>query len=66
MGVVKSITGEYTPTCNDCGIALCWDITSDDYEKDKVFWDNWKCKECNEYWMGSLKHFRANEGEEHE
>jgi len=36
-----------TPTCNECGIALCWDLSIVEYEEDKDFWDDWVCEVCN-------------------
>lgn len=42
----KSLDG-YTPHCESCGVALCWDISLYDYLEAKVFWDNWECKDCN-------------------
>ena len=49
MGVIKTnstILGGLTPACNDCGIAMCWDISEEDYDSDKSFWDKWLCKDC--------------------
>lgn len=39
-------TGAVTPTCNDCGISLCWDIARIEYLEAKAFWDAWRCQEC--------------------
>ena len=50
MGVTVSrgtMPGGCTPICNDCGICLCWDISDEEYEEDRLFWDSWICKECN-------------------
>jgi hypothetical protein len=49
MAVVASTTFEcgYTPVCDDCGIFLCWDISDEEYERDRAFWDSWRCKSCN-------------------
>lgn len=50
MGVVKlksTLSGGVTPICNECGVALCWDISNEEYDHEKSFWDNWKCKDCN-------------------
>jgi hypothetical protein len=49
MGVVPSNLKDptfLTPICNDCGICLCWDISVDEYEANKDFWDNWRCTQC--------------------
>lgn len=51
MGVSKhggTMPGGVTPTCNDCGVCLCWDISEQEYQERKTFWDNWKCKDCKE------------------
>ena len=42
-----TMPGAVTPICNDCMIALCYDIPVGEYEKRKAFWDNWICQECN-------------------
>lgn len=41
------MAGGLTPICNECGVSLCWDIATDEYEEDSEFWDAWKCQECN-------------------
>lgn len=66
MGVVasKQYPGEaYTPICNDCGVQLCWDISSLEYQDMKAFWDAWKCQHCNPGARGSKKEFRTNRQE---
>jgi len=49
MGVVpsKMFSGALTPVCNNCGISHCNDITQNEYEEMKNFWDNWECDVCN-------------------
>lgn len=42
-----TMPGGVTPICNTCGIALCWDISSDDYDERPAFWDAWLCQDCN-------------------
>ncbi len=42
-----TLPGGVTPTCNDCGISLCWDIPRTQYLEAKGFWDEWKCQDCN-------------------
>jgi hypothetical protein len=50
MGVTihgGTMTGGVTPTCNACGVALCWDIPRVEHLEAKAFWDAWKCQDCN-------------------
>jgi hypothetical protein len=49
----------YTPVCDSCGIALCYDISEEEYQENKSFWDNWQCKECNPNYKGALKRFKG-------
>jgi hypothetical protein len=42
-----TMTGGVTPTCDECGVALCWDISRTDYLAAKAFWDAWRCQDCN-------------------
>lgn len=42
-----TMPGGVTPTCNDCGVALCWDISDEQYAEAKEFWDAWVCQDCN-------------------
>lgn len=49
MGVTRTastLPDGWTPICNDCGVALCWDISEYDYNERPAFWDAWLCKEC--------------------
>jgi hypothetical protein len=58
MGVAyNDFLGGYTPTCNECGIALCWDISPEEYEDRTEFWDEWRCKECDPKAIGSRKRY---------
>lgn len=41
-----TLVGALTPICNECCIALCWDISEEEYEERKLFWDAWTCDEC--------------------
>lgn len=53
MGVAvlnSTMKGGYTPICEKCGVALCWDISEEEYKERLKFWDNWICKECKEYY----------------
>jgi hypothetical protein len=43
----STIPGGVTPICNDCGVALCWDISDEEYAARPKFWDNWICRDCN-------------------
>lgn len=50
MGLTKTrstIPGGYTPICNQCGISLCWDISEEEGDCARVFWDEWVCADCN-------------------
>lgn len=63
MGVCvtnSTMLGAVTPTCNSCGVSLCWDIGEDEYNEAKNFWDNWCCKECCGGRAMSLKAFMRN------
>ena len=62
MGVTVSastLPGGKTPICNDCGIALCWDIADEEYLEAAVFWDAWICQDCNGGVRLSLKDWNA-------
>ncbi len=61
MGVERSKSGMggYTPRCNSCGIALCWDISDLEYAELTDFWDAWKCKACNPDAIGARKRYIA-------
>ncbi len=59
MGVIEKY-GEAQPICNDCGVALCWSVSSEQYEEDKDFWDSWKCEDCNPKSSGSYIKFKVN------
>jgi hypothetical protein len=54
--------GGVTPCCNDCGIALCWDISEDQYHEEKSFWDDWICQDCNGGERMSLRDYRIRHG----
>lgn len=58
----STVPGGYTPTCNSCGVALCWDISNEEYAEAKEFWDNWTCRDCNPDYEGALKRFLAQQG----
>ena len=62
MGVTPSSMfpeEEVTPTCNECGVSLCWDISLLEYVEDYEFWESWTCRDCNPNYEGALKRFRA-------
>lgn len=66
MGVTKTystLEEGLTPICNECGVALCWDIHILEYEDDKGFWDEWKCKCCNPQYEGALTRWRIEQHE---
>ena len=56
----STMPGGVTPACNDCGVNLCWDISEEDYNEEKSFWDNWICKDCNGGTSMSLKSWKEN------
>ena len=52
MGITvlpSTMDGGYTPICNECGVALCWDITKIEYQDRPEFWEQWICKDCKNY-----------------
>ena len=49
---------DYQPRCCDCGIALCWSISIEEYEQYQKFWDHWKCKFCCANYIGQYKNFK--------
>jgi hypothetical protein len=53
-------TGGITPMCDDCGVALCWDIDELEYLENKGFWDDWICQDCNGGIPLSLKQWIKN------
>ena len=60
MGVTyNTFLGGYTPMCDDCGVALCWDIGPDEYEAERGFWDTWRCRDCNPDYLGARKRWVA-------
>lgn len=49
MGVIVTETtldGGLTPICSSCGLALCWDISLEEYKEKPQFWEDWICKYC--------------------
>lgn len=65
MGVgllVSTMPGAVTPMCNECGVALCWDVEESEYKQEKDFWDAWKCEVCNGGRPLSLKAWRVKNG----
>lgn len=42
-----TMPGAVTPTCDQCGVRLCWDISDEQYQFEKLFWDAWVCEDCN-------------------
>lgn len=57
----STIIGGYTPVCSECGIALCWDISEQEYEDEQEFWDAWKCSACNPEAEGSRKRWKKEQ-----
>ncbi len=62
VGILPStMPGALTPMCGECGVALCYDISEEEYQEAKEFWNNWQCKECNPNYKGSLKKFKETQ-----
>lgn len=60
MGVTvtnSTMPGAMTPICEECGVALCWDIAQEEYDQAPGFWDAWKCRDCNPNYRGSLQRY---------
>jgi hypothetical protein len=56
MGIVfDSGLNGYQPICDDCGIALCYDINKFEYLDHKEFWDNWVCDRCNPNYLRAYR-----------
>ncbi len=65
MGITVSkstIPGGVTPICDKCGVSLCWDISDDEYQADRPFWDAWICQDCNGGVPLSRKAYRQSTG----
>lgn len=54
-----TMPGGITPMCNECGIALCWDLSAEEYAEDAEFWDSWRCQDCNGGKPMSRKEWRS-------
>jgi hypothetical protein len=61
MAVLESVLGGFTPLCNECGISICWDISPEEYEAAKAFWDDYCCKTCNPDYKGALQRFMQSQ-----
>lgn len=48
MGARLLNDGSIQPICNDCGIALCWGLSEEEYDDRKQFWDDWCCRSCRQ------------------
>lgn len=62
MGVQETVSG-YQPICSDCGIALCWELSLEEYIRCQEFWDKWTCSECNPNYQGALARWLSNHKE---
>ncbi len=58
----STLEGGVTPTCGSCGIALCFDISEEEYREQKGFWDNWQCGHCNPNARGAQKRWLMERG----
>jgi len=49
MGVSRfasTMSGALTPVCNNCGVALEFDVAEEEYEQNPKYWDSWVCPDC--------------------
>lgn len=60
---VSGITplGGVIPICSDCGIRLCWELSEQEYEERKEYWDNWKCEVCDEHYFADWRKNHRNQ-----
>lgn len=47
--------------CNNCGVALCWDISQEEYEEAAEFWDKWTCRDCNPNYKGAYERWKEHQ-----
>lgn len=69
MAVCKTpstIPGGWTPRCNECGVALCWDISAEEYDDARAFWDDWICQTCNDGTALSLRAWKETRARKQE
>lgn len=62
MGLTRyrgTMSGGYTPVCNDCGVHLCWDISEEEAAAERGFWEAWLCETCNGGVPMSLKRWKS-------
>lgn len=62
MGASVKPFGEVQPVCNECGVALCWSIDHSEYMQWQIFWDDWKCRDCNPEYEGAYRRHKALHG----
>lgn len=46
MDIEEGCLGGYHPICNECGISEIWEISPEEYNEAKFYWNNWLCPEC--------------------
>jgi hypothetical protein len=49
--------GAVTPICSECGVSLCFDVSLEEYDQLKEFWDQWRCEGCDPAAPGSRQRF---------
>lgn len=54
----STLVGGVTPVCGDCGVALCYDISDEEYRENQDFWDKWECADCRPDAVGSYLRYR--------
>ena len=47
MGIQPGTLGGMQPVCSSCGIALCYEITQEEYQEFQKYWDDWMCDICD-------------------
>lgn len=48
----STLPGAVTVVCSDCGVSLGLDISEEEYNRSKHYWDIFICPECQTYKKG--------------
>lgn len=62
MAILQVVDG-YQPVCGECGLALCFALTPQAYERTKGFWDVWRCQGCDPHVIGSFARWLESHNE---